>query len=410
MNVGSTLSTPFGEATHRPRGAVSPDIFAEWGRRSADRVLSCRCSTPRNSTRHFLNPISLQIFHYYLEQGFPPEVLFDLFARRSMLLGSRIRSGGWHIDCTRRISNASNASGSPDASTAATQCLDITYFNSVSNDFDFDQFQVILLHFAEGLSTEHVETTFAFGPPIPAKTLQPTSSGGDGSQAAAIIQAYASAAQAGLKITPARGQDGFQLESVSDCSASATLPQFPRPRCCFAAVRETARDRWSGGQPPGGQPTPGEVSDSGITGFNLHRCPKAQETLINRLQQATLRRAGNERSLTSMHVTSFQLLASDRRHHLLPRRDNADLYPEQGKFPRKERALIMRRPTQVPDGAMPERPVELGVPVGGYRKPTWSFRGYERSGRSGPQGIVLLLRRHLCGRQRSRQFVHFGGL
>ncbi len=47
--------------------------------------------------------------------------------------------------------------------------------HSVANDFDFDQFQAIVdLLFAEGLTTEHVEKTAHFGPPIAAKDLQPT--------------------------------------------------------------------------------------------------------------------------------------------------------------------------------------------------------------------------------------------
>ena len=366
MNVGSTLSAPFGEATHRPKTAASPDVFGLSGTVSGGPTFIVPVLDTQEFYEGILNPISLQIFDYYLEQGFPPEVLFDLFVSKIDVTweqNSGAAGGARSTDCERRVSNASNGNGGANATTAATQCIDITYLNSVSNDFDFDQFQAIVdLLFAEGLSTEHVETTSQFGPPIPTKMLQPTSGGDEGRQAAAIIQAYASAAQAGLKVTPARGQDGFQLEknATSYRFCFRDFGGFPKTSLLLCGSAKNREGTGApAGQATGGQSTPGEVSDSGTTGFNLTLSAKAQETLINRLQQAAARIApGNQPNLPNMHVTSFQLQlrSTEGIIYYLGEVTRRHLYPEQGKFPEESQPRIIKVPTQVPDGAMPEHP------------------------------------------------------
>lgn len=369
MNVGSTLTAPFGEATHRPRGAVSPDILGLSGALSGGPSFIVPVLDTQEFYEGILNPISLQIFDYYLEQGFPPEVLFDLFVSKVVVTWAQNSQGSQpgaarDADCARRISNASNSASAEGV--AAAKCVEITYINSVANDSDFDQFQAIVdLLFAEGLSTEHVETTSRFGPPIPAKTLQPTSSGDDGRQAAALIQAYASAAQAGLKITPARGQDGFQLEknttSYRFCFRDVGAVSKDSPLLCGSARGgdENAAQGRAEGAANVGQAAPGEVNDSGSTGFDLNLSAKAQQTLIERLQQATARIApGFLPNLSNMHVTSFQLQlrSTEGIIYYLGEVTRRHLYPEQGKFPEESEPRIIKVPTQVPDGAMPVRP------------------------------------------------------
>ena len=396
ISGNGTLSLPFGPAGHRPPKSLSPDIAGLSGTVSGGPSFIVPVLDTQEFYEGILNPISLQIFDYYLEQGFPAEVLFDLFVSKIDVTWEQnatpgTAGGARNTDCTRRISNASNGNGGANADAAATQCIDITYLNSVSNDSDFDQFQAIVdLLFAEGLSTEHVETTSQFGPPIPAKTLQP-GSGSDGRQAAAIIQAYASAAQAGLKVAQTRGQDAFQLEK-NTTSYRFCFRDFGGVPKTSLLLCGSARNREGAGAPAapatGGQTAPGEVSTSGTTGFNLTLSPKAQETLINRIQQATARIApGTQLNLSNMHVTSFQLQlrSTEGIIYYLGEITRRHLYPEQGKFPEESQPRIIKVPTQVPDGAMPQRPcngdtsgrtpqTDLVFP-GDTRDPTGATRG-----------------------------------
>jgi hypothetical protein len=370
VNVGSTLSTPFGEATHRPRGSVSPDIFGLSGTVSGGPSFIVPVLDTQEFYEGILNPISLQIFDYYLEQGFPAEVLFDLFVSKVIVTWAQDSATSQAVpfrdsDCARSTSNANNG-GHLGPESAAAKCIDITYVNTVGNDADFDQFQAIVdLLFAEGLSTEHVETTSRFGPPIPAKTLQPTDGGDNGRQAAELIQAYASAAQAGLKLSPAASQGGYQLEknttSYRFCFRDfGAIPKNSLLLCGNArgGDESATQDRAAGAGSAGGQTAPGEVSASGSTGFNLSLSPQAQETLTKRLQQATARIAtGALPPLSNMHVVSFQLQlrSTEGIIYYLGEVTRRHLYPEPGKFPEESQPRIIKVPTQVPDGAMPQR-------------------------------------------------------
>jgi hypothetical protein len=374
VNVGSTLSAPFGAPAHRPRGAVSPDVFGLSGNVSGGPSFIVPVLDTQEFYEGILNPISLQIFDYYLEQGFPPEVLFDLFVSKVVVTwaqdSSTPQAGPFRdSDCARSTSNASNNGNDLGPESAAAKCVDITYINSVGNDADFDQFQAIVdLLFAEGLSTEHVETTSHFGPPISAKTLQPTDGADNGRQAAELIQAYASAAQAGLKITPTAGRDGFQLEknttSYRFCFRDFGAIPKTSPLLCGSARggdENAAQGRAAGAGNAGAQTAPGEVSDSGSTGFNLSLSPKAQETLTKRLQQATARvGSGALPNLAHMHVVSFQLQlrSTEGIIYYLGEVTRRHLYPEPGKFPEESQPRIIKVPTQVPDGAMPQRPCQ----------------------------------------------------
>src|SRR6266850_3005928 len=75
-----------------------------------------------------LTPIPLQAFDYYLQQGFPPEVLFDLFVLK--------------IEVTRLDDGS---------------CRKFTFQNSVRDDLQFGQFQTFIDYLiGSGLSTERV--------------------------------------------------------------------------------------------------------------------------------------------------------------------------------------------------------------------------------------------------------------
>jgi hypothetical protein len=351
LSGNGSLSLPFGPPGHRPQKSLSPDVAGIGGSISGGPSFIVPVLDTQEFYEGILNPISLQVFDYYLEQGFPPEVLFDLFV--SKVVVTWVKDGtrpGTDASCARGTSSTTN--GGLGVSDNSADCIDITYLNSVANDSDFDQFQAIVdLLFAEGLSTEHVENVARYGAPFAVKNA---SSGSDSArQTAALIQAYAAAAQAGLKVTKS-GQD-YQLER------NTTSYRF-----CFRDFGAVARNsallcgRSKKGDEPGArdavQTTQGEVNAGGSTGFNLSLSEEAQQTLIHRLQQATARISPKAVPLLSnMHVTSFQLQlrSTEGIVYYLGELTRRHLYPEKGKFPDENAPRIIKVPTQVPDGAMP---------------------------------------------------------
>src|SRR3954469_9158122 len=105
-----------------------------------------------------LTPIPLQAFDYYLQQGFPPELLFDLFVLK--------------IEVTRLDDGS---------------CRKFTFQNSVRDDLQFGQFQTFIDYLVgSGLTAERVTSRTAFGPPI-------ATAGADRANPAEIIEAYSTA-------------------------------------------------------------------------------------------------------------------------------------------------------------------------------------------------------------------------
>jgi hypothetical protein len=367
----STLTAPFGEAMHRPKGAVSPDVFGLSGTVSGGPSFIVPVLDTQEFYEGILNPISLQVFDYYLEQGFPPEVLFDLFVSKVVLTWVRDDAPpGTGTDndtnCAKSTSNANNGGLGLAANSALPTCLDVTYLNSVANDSDFDQFQAIVdLLFAEGLSTEHVETVSPYGAPLAAKNLQPTDGADNGRQAAELIQAYAAASQAGLKVKKA-GQD-YQLEkdttSYRFCFRDLGAVPKDSPLLCGLSKKEqedALEQRRPASDRSAAQAGQGEVNAGGSTGFNLALSKQAQQTLSNRLQQATARISPQATPLAKMHVTSFQLQlrSTEGIIYYLGELTRRHLYPEPGKFPDESQPRVIKVPTQVPDGAMPRTSCE----------------------------------------------------
>jgi hypothetical protein len=115
-----------------------------------------------------LNPIPLQAFDYYLQQGFPPQLLFDLFVQK--------------IEITRLDDGA---------------CRKFTFTNSVRNDLEFAQFQTFVDYLiGSGLSAERVTLTTAYGPPI----RPPSGETASAADTARVVEAFSKASAAGLHI------------------------------------------------------------------------------------------------------------------------------------------------------------------------------------------------------------------
>jgi len=374
ISGNGSLSFPFGPPGHRPPKSLSPDVLGLGGTVSGGPSFIVPVLDTQEFYEGILNPISLQVFDYYLEQGFPPEVLFDLFVSKVVVTWVRENAPpgtgtGPDANCAKSTSNANNGGLGLTEGSGAPLCIDVTYLNSVANDSDFDQFQAIVdLLFAEGLSTEHVENVARYGAPFAAKHLQPTDGPDNGRQAAELIQAYAAAAQAGLKVTKS-GELDYQLEknTTSYRFCFRDFGAIPRnsPLLCGRSKKgnegETVQQRRGATAQTPAQTTQGEVNAGGSTGFNLSLSEEAQQTLIKRLQQATARISPKAVPLlANMRVRSFQLQlrSTEGIIYYLGELTRRHLYPEPGKFPDESRPRIIKVPTQVPDGAMPPVPCD----------------------------------------------------
>ncbi|HTS41128.1 MAG TPA: hypothetical protein VMH84_11385 [Xanthobacteraceae bacterium] len=153
--------------------------------------------------RGILSPLSPQIVDYYVQQGYPPEILFDLFVNSVEMI----------------------ATDSPN-------CDRFTFRNDVRNDLRFTQFQALgdyLL--SSGFTTEHVADSIPYGPAI-AKTSAPL----DAADAAKMLEAYSKASAAGLDIH-SEG-DAYRLQKRTS-----------HYRFCFAITGDQ-RPTWLGNLTP----------------------------------------------------------------------------------------------------------------------------------------------------------------
>ncbi len=82
ISGNGSLSFPFGPPAHRPPKTLSPDVLGLGGTLSGGPTFIVPVLDTQEFYEGILNPISLQIFDYYLEQGCPVEVLFDLFVSK----------------------------------------------------------------------------------------------------------------------------------------------------------------------------------------------------------------------------------------------------------------------------------------------------------------------------------------
>jgi hypothetical protein len=154
--------------------------------------------------RGILTPIPLQAFDYYLQQGYPAELLFDLMVLK--------------VEVTRLDDGS---------------CRKFTFQNSVRNDLEFGQFHAFIDYMVgSGLMAERVNSVRAVGPPI----LQPTVRPRNVEETAKVLDAYSRASSAGLDIRQiGRGENArYRVQKRSSIF-----------RFCFAMPGGTASD-WIG--------------------------------------------------------------------------------------------------------------------------------------------------------------------
>ncbi|HTQ83757.1 MAG TPA: hypothetical protein VMI47_10865 [Pseudolabrys sp.] len=111
-----------------------------------------------------LTPVPLSVIDFYLQEGFPPELLADLFILS--------------IEVTR-IDERGN-------------CERFVFRNDVSDDLQFGQFQAMVDYLmVSGFIAERINKTTAYGPAIPPPRA---------ADSARAVDAFAHAAQAGLDV------------------------------------------------------------------------------------------------------------------------------------------------------------------------------------------------------------------
>ena len=176
-----------------------------------------------------LTPITHQIFDYYVKQGYPPQILFDLFVASVDII----------------------ATDSP-------RCERFTFRNDVRDEVNFGQFQALADYLlSSGFTTERITETRSYGPAI-SMPHKPTNA----TESAAMVDAYSKAAAAGLEFgrdRPGDAQRGptepsLHLQKKSSryrfcftrniTQASTWLgPPEEQAYCGYASVQRRARPR-----------------------------------------------------------------------------------------------------------------------------------------------------------------------
>jgi hypothetical protein len=112
-----------------------------------------------------LKELEIEVIDYYVKQGFPLELLFDLFVLKIEVI-------------------------------ATDSCDRFTFRNSVRNQLQFGQFQALVDYLlSSGFTTETVRSNRPYGPPI-ASTHEPLNA----SDTAKLVEAYSKASSAGLEL------------------------------------------------------------------------------------------------------------------------------------------------------------------------------------------------------------------
>lgn len=130
--------------------------------------------------RGILTPVSHQIIDYYVQQGYPPEILFDLFVSKVEMIV-----------------------------TDGPGCARFTFRNDVRNEVRFAQFQALADYLiTSGFTTERVSDQIPYGPAF--RTTGPALNPND---TAKMLEAYSKASSAGLDIRAERGLVRMQRRS-----------------------------------------------------------------------------------------------------------------------------------------------------------------------------------------------------
>jgi hypothetical protein len=192
MSGSGTLSTPFGEAQHRPKTVSGPDTFALTGTVSSSPTFTVPVLDTQEFYQGEMTPLTGQEVNFFIEEGYTPAQLFYLF-----------------------VNNVELSTIVPEGSTAPVQHF--TFANYVGDDFDFNQFSAVADYLMElGLTLEPTRRVQAIGPEL------------KGEQAS-NLRDIAAAEQAGLSLTPARTATASMPAASGRARGAATGKRAAKP-------------------------------------------------------------------------------------------------------------------------------------------------------------------------------------
>ncbi|HEV2188486.1 MAG TPA: hypothetical protein VGR70_14855 [Stellaceae bacterium] len=182
-----TLTIPFGESMHRPKGAVSPDVFGITGSLSGGPTFTVPVLDTQEFYQGELKPLTGQEYRFFLDEGISRSVLFYAFID--------------HISLTVSDSNPAQK---------------FEFHNYVGSDFDLDQFEAVADYLlALGLDIEQMHRAQIVGPPISAAQLHD-------------LKDITQLTTAGLHLTPVR---------PGEKPGETKQPEAPRPAAKPAEVK-----------------------------------------------------------------------------------------------------------------------------------------------------------------------------
>ncbi len=202
QDLGANIPSTLGGISSQAIGRVLTGTGTASGTMSGGPTFTVPVLDTQEFYQGILTPVSPQIIDYYVQQGFPPQVLFDLFVARVEMIV-----------------------------TDGPSCERFTFRNDVRNGLRFAQFQALADYLiVSGFTTERVADSIPYGPPLRSNVhnLNPT-------ETAKVIEAYSKASAAGLDIRQDNGAVRMSRRSS-------------HYRFCFA-VNADERPTWLGVPP-----------------------------------------------------------------------------------------------------------------------------------------------------------------
>jgi len=178
---GSTSNNPFSSApSNTVLSSVVTRSIGATGTISGGPTFTVPVLDTQEFYQGILTPVPLQVIDFYLQEGLPPELIFNLFV--SKVVVTRIDDGS---------------------------CTQFTFENTVASDLRFGQFEALADYLiSSGLSAERISKATSYGP-----ALHPASKASAG-DLAKTMEAYAKAAEAGLSLTKEKnGQYSVEKKS-----------------------------------------------------------------------------------------------------------------------------------------------------------------------------------------------------
>ena len=269
-----TLTAPFGEMTHRPKGLVSPDVFGLSGTISGGPTFTVPVLDTQEFYEGELKPLTGQEYRFFLDEGITPSVLFYMF-----------------VD-TIQLTVADDTPVAKGAQKAPP--LTLTFHSYVLDDFDNNRYETVADYLlAMGLNIEEAHHSETIGPPITAAQFHDLGDIAKLTTAGLHITPVKSEAQAtgGTKPAKITAAGRYQIEKdmtvYRPCfarpSGAAYSGQIDNPLLCGSSDPSDTSEQKSGslGRNRGGFTAPGlqEALDAVRSQYLANKSPEMAQQL-----------------------------------------------------------------------------------------------------------------------------------